>query len=251
MRDINYINKKTSIIIIYSFIGITFYLVALFILLSFFINEFTDKFGNYGDYINGFAMPIIALFGVLMAYKAFVSQSEQLELQKKEALKQRIENIFFQLLNCYTNIVSNMQCEDNNIVINGKEYFKRLYNKLICMYSEEDDLSDDKTKLLMAWRRLNEVEKGQLSHYYRNLYQIFKWVYQQRENIPMEEQEELIDLIKAQLSTYEISLLYFNIEYFGANDFKDILCHYNFFPNGGETILQQFKNHVSLFEKKR
>ncbi|MGE6203838.1 putative phage abortive infection protein [Guptibacillus hwajinpoensis] len=186
-----------------------------------------------------------------MAYKAFLSQSEQLKLQQKEALKQRIENIFFQLLNCYTNIVSNMRCEDNNIIINGKEYFEKLYNKLICLYSEEDHLSEDKTKLLMAWRRLNDVEKGQLSHYYRNLYQIFKWVYQQRENIPMEEQEELIDLIKAQLSTYEISLLYFNIEYFGANDFKEILNFYNFFPSDGESIIQQFKNHVALFEKKR
>ena len=158
--------EKNSKILIW--IGISLLIIGLFFFLyksSFNIkNEVdTSKLSEFGDYFGGVIGAIWSLAGVILLYvaldeqrkdikinqNALIKQIEEFELQRVElsetreifkeqsiTLKiQRFENTFFQLINLYNEIISNLQITYNNESYEKRDVFAFGLNNLSNIFS--------------------------------------------------------------------------------------------------------------------
>lgn len=138
--------------------------------------------------------------------------------------------------------------QDHQIM--GRAYIKKVYDSFLTLYIDVDKkqtLSLNK-RYKTAIDKIDEEHKHQLQHYFKNLYQIFKFIYKNKNQLSEIEQLEYIDIIKAQLSYDEIQLLYFNTYYYGQDEFKKILDHYKIFnghENGSPMIIQNFQDDIN------
>lgn len=98
-----------------------------------------------------------------------------------------------------------------------------------------------------------------IGHYFRNLYRIVKYIqeYEFTSNIIENEKEkkEYRGILRAQLSTYELLMLFYNVCYSDKGDkFKDILIGTNFFDNHlvqGEFIWKNDLKEITQFESEK
>ncbi|NUH86296.1 hypothetical protein HUN92_21890 [Bacillus firmus] len=211
--------------------------------------------GTFGDFLNGITTPFISAGAFIAAYLAYKNQNKQLELQKQEIIKQRIENNFFQLIQIHTEIVKNLVFDDpqnqNNSLIKGAQYFNKVYEKLVENYKKEQKTSNDQVNIFpIIMNRLDDGERDQLTHYFKNLFQVYKLVNDNRPKLTVEEQKGYIDIINAQLSSIERDLLYFNTQYYGHDGFYQILANHNCFTGKfrPEKIEERFKDKARLKE---
>lgn len=288
-------------------IGVFFSVIVLLAMAIIFIPDllknyaYQDGYNGIGDFFNGIATPVLTLLAVFFAYLAFTKQGEQLKAHQEESNKQRIENIFFQLIKLHNDIVNSLEytntegnkykkgkeentitfkveesgkqksnqdqkCErkdtsDSDLQIHfesalwsqqpkGRMYFKKVYYKLVEIYidqQEDHKIGFQENILITSMNILDSSEKENFLHYYRNLYRLIKWVDGNKASISSAEQKEFIDIIKAQLSYFELSLLYFNTRFFGGqNNFYHLLKEYGFFDTDDDqqTILDRFKDDV-------
>ncbi|MCM3587012.1 putative phage abortive infection protein [Mesobacillus maritimus] len=208
--------------------------------------------GTFGDFFNGIISPFISIGALTAAYLAYKSQSSQLDLQQKEVKLQRFENHFFQLLGLHNDIVKSMTYDEDGFdqPINGREYFNKIYEKLIRIYNNNPNPKNKYSTMM------NEIDKGendQLLHYFRNLYQIFKLIERNSAEFDQDELKQYVDIIRAQLTPNEIAILYFNTRYYGKDDFDETLQNFNFFRDGftPESIEDSFKQDAANRPEKK
>ena len=176
---------------------------------------------------------------------------------------QRFENTFFSLLANHTSIVNDIdirkqdtKTQNYNITAQGKASFKQFYkiffdgcNLVAKKHSiERNQLSLSETmESYIAMYRLNQADLG---HYFRNLYHILKFIY---EEPGVTNKKRYSNLIRAQLSSFELTLLFYNcLSEYGIKKFKPYIEHFDFLKNLEPNLLIA-KNHVleysSLQEK--
>ena len=189
--------EKNSKILIW--IGISLLIIGLFFFLyksSFNIkNEVdTSKLSEFGDYFGGVIGAIWSLAGVILLYvaldeqrkdikinqNALIKQIEEFELQRVElsetreifkeqsiTLKiQRFENTFFQLINLYNEIISNLQITYNNESYEKRDVFafglNNLSNVTAYVRFENNELLNDISSL----KKLTTIGTGLI--FYKN-----------------------------------------------------------------------------------
>ncbi|MDQ0256754.1 cell shape-determining protein MreC [Evansella vedderi] len=201
---------------------------------------------NTGDFLITIASPIIALSAFIVAF--FTYKQKGLENEKK-----RIENIFFQLLNMHHEIVNSLEYELNSMeerVVKGRGYFRKVYRDLVKTYVEQRTGEPVSMEDLQraSYFIMEEKEGDHLLHYYRNLYQLVRWVTKHKGILEKHERKEYIQILKAQLSQYEISLLYIKTKHSENQEFYQLLQEYDFFNDNSRDsaskILERFKGDV-------
>ncbi|GAA0591101.1 hypothetical protein GCM10009001_03910 [Virgibacillus siamensis] len=143
--------------------------------------NFGGNFGTLGDFFNGITTPILTVFMAVFAYKAFRSQQEQLELQKKDSQRMQIEETFFQLFGLHNNMMNGLEYtitdEKNNYT--GRTFFEKAYMDLIHYYIKDDDEGEERIKHSME--KLDDKHNNNFHLYYKNLFQLFNWIYEHRD----------------------------------------------------------------------
>jgi len=234
------------------------FLILLIIVVLIFANQLSifNNSGQIGDYISGITTPILTFVAVIYAYRSFNKQREQLTYQIDDIKKERFRDTFFQLLNLQNNIIDNLKY-GNEL---GRNIFKEIYNELIELYNIEiinkEKNKDEDYILKYCYLKLDDKHKDKLSHYYKNLYQIFSWI-ETNKDIDDKERADFVKFIRAQLSYYETHLLFFNANYFENrkynridnenNRFYNMLLKYNFFKydeSPDESIKKIFYNNA-------
>ena len=77
-----------------------------------------------------------------------------------------------------------------------------------------------------------------LDHYFRHLYRIIKYVDDQRELFSLKERYEYVCLLRAQLSDYELGLVFYNcLSDNGRERFKPLAEKYALFNNLRDKVL--------------
>jgi hypothetical protein len=151
-------------------------------------------------------------------------QKEQLEAQNITLKQQRFENTFFSLLNLFNSIVSSMEVPINTATefrtIKGREGFLHLYNDLQREYAgEEQRVTSAKLEQLCiaAYERFAAYRQATIGHYFRTLYNIVKFI----ERSQVEDKQTYINILRAQLSSSELNLLFYNcLSNYGNQNFK-------------------------------
>ncbi|WP_417442616.1 putative phage abortive infection protein [Idiomarina abyssalis] len=252
------------------------------------IISFTEKGGVFGDFMGGVLNPILTFFTLFGLIATIVIQRQELRLARVEYEKtadalstQAVETTFFNILDLHHNIVDNIKVDIDEIsgksetekafssialgmakvsrktVFEGRGAFEEILNILTHKSSSPQDVVE-------RYRFLQNQNNHVLGHYFRNLYQALKVIDSYDESlISSEEKRKYTSILRAQLSTKELALLFINcLEGISDNgQFKNLLIEYQMlehlpiksikggyslagseFPIADDEMLLQYKN---------
>lgn len=220
--------------------------------------EFGDMFGSVNTLFSGLA------FGGII-YTIFL-QREDMRVQKKEADKnnaklqeqikeiniERFENTFFQMITLHNEITKSItidNCEGRLAFTKFYEqlkYHKTEFDRFNPVYKEKPSAEleiRDLRKMCDQFFRSNEPIFG---HYYRNLYNLYRMVDNNKWIQTTEEKKEYTRIIRSQLSAHEYVLLFYNCFQKKGYKFKFYADKYELFDNMSENLLLSRK-HLSLY----
>lgn len=208
--------------------------------------------GQIGDLIAGH-FTALAFIGILISIsqvrKSLEKQDEAIELQRKSVFaqlqevreqrketkhamelqtkiyeKQSFESTFFQLLKVYHEVVNEIEFQDKK---NKKALLK--YNTLFWNVVEEfneDNMSYIEFKMITLNFLSDYYEI--LDHYFRIIYRIIKYIDTYPDEHQVIDKEFYVHLLRAQLSSSEINLIFINGMYGKGLNFKQYCEKYHF-----------------------
>ncbi|NOR64013.1 MAG: hypothetical protein GQ535_16200 [Rhodobacteraceae bacterium] len=179
-------------------------------------------------------------------------QKEEMRVQNETLRVQKFENTFFQLLRMLgeTSGAIDLQVRSGTFknstttIITGKDCFAKFfsfYEDKVQLFGKQQPPIDFRASYLEFF----ETHQSDLGHYFRSLYHIFKLV-DQTDNI---DQRLYTSLVRAQLSTYELALLFYNcLSELGVEKFKPLIEKYALLKNLPDDVLLE-KSHRELYNK--
>jgi len=173
-------------------------------------------------------------------------QKEQLEAQNRTLRKQSFENTFYQLLRLHNDIVNAIAL--NRVTLRGRDCFQYFFNELQNDWANR--MRGGAQPSLASLHFLNEIYMGfyrgyesQLGHYFRSLYNTVKLVHDSE----MEDKRLYTNLVRAQLSSYELLVLFYNsLSEMGREKFKPLIVEYDLLKHLPRDKLFD-PNHASLY----
>jgi len=177
------------------------------------ISSSVAEWGQFGDYIGGLLNPIFGLISVVLVAATLRSQTQA-------ASRQGFESQFFSLLNLHDSVLQSIDRRMKDKTIKrGRDCFQLFYRKIVRI-SEQD-----KVPMATAYQRFLEKDGWEIEHYFRTVYHMFKHVKDNHRAIQASETEQkrYYDLIKSQLSQYELVLLWFNVQSINRGNWEAIL----------------------------
>ena len=197
--------------------------------------------------------------------KVFEEQSETLKIQ-------RFENTFFQLLSLHHELVDKLNFSKlsmmTSVSMEKREVLSKAFEDLeIKMrysnstYSQNssggstytEDIPETKKVALERMKKAyNEFYfddyKQILSHYFRNVYHIFKFIYK-TELIENSKKQFYASLVRAQLSSDELYLILYNSinEGLGYPNFLFLVKEFDIMQNFDFRIIERYKFHKQIY----
>ena len=233
---------------------------------------FGDKFGAVNSLFAGLAFAGI-IFTIFLQRKELQLQRKELEATREVFEKQnemlsqeKFENTFFQMLSLFHSIVNSLDVrkkKDNSIVKTGRDCFEYFFKEL----QKSIDNQIDKKNLIISTQggellNRNTVSnecyinaydivyldfRSDLSHYFRTYYHLIKFI----DNSDIKDKQQYASIARAQLSSYEQILLFYNCMHVNGNQkFKPLIEKYSLFKNIDYSLLfSNTKEHLETFEK--
>jgi len=196
-------------------------------------------------------------FGVLTAFFSAMAfggliitiwqQQEELQLNRDEIREQHFENVLFRMLEIHNTIVSDLDIRRSNsgtLSFQGRDCFFRFYTHLKRNYdhSAPEELEGILNAYEIFWQRWQK----DLGHYFRYLYNIFKHI----EESGIENKSKYTNIVRAQLSDYELLILFYNCLYkHGVEKFKPLAEKYKLFDNLPSGLLLN-ESHKQFYHNK-
>ena len=250
-----------------------------------------DQMGVFGDFMGGVLNPILSFLGFFALLLTIILQSKELKETRKEiqrssnaqinaekALSQQaFENTFFNMLNIHAQIVENLSFTyfvnkntngklsilktlsrfSKEEVTHGRDVFKGVIEYIKSSFTSEDDFSNS-IKINSIYDNFNSNKNEVLGHYFRNIYQILKYVHEY-EGIEPKQKKVYTNMLRAQLSANEIILLLVNCicNSIDEGQFKELLIEYRmlehipFNDNSTQerfTSISKEKSHIYGFK---
>ena len=232
-----------------------------------------------GDFLGGSVASLWALAGLFLIYVAFLGQKQQLLNQQLELMynqlevkytrlelagqkaelkiqnntlrQQKFENTFFQLITLFHSIVDSLDLRKKgslDIVSTGRDcfeiFFKRLKTHTITKNKNVHNINRTPIEnAIAAYDILYDADKSDMSHYFRTIYHIFKFI----DNSDIKNKKQYTSIARAQLSSYEQIILFYNcLHENGREKFKPLIEKYSIFKNIDSSLLIS-QDHLSEY----
>lgn len=230
-----------------------------------------------GDFMAGTVASIWSLAGLFFIYVAFLGQKQQLLNQQLEIMysqlevkytrlelagqkaemakqnetleKQKFENTFFQLLANHNAIVNTIDLWSyrnmaRELSAQGRDCFVIFYTRLQSKISKPRE-KHSMDKIFEIYVQFFQDNVSDLGHYFRNLYHIIKFI----EESQIEDKKRYTNFVRAQLSTGELALLFYNcLSKFGNEKFKPLIEKYSLLKNMDHGLLFN-QEHLELYNE--
>lgn len=223
--------------------------------------QFGDMFGALNTLFSGLAFAGI-IYAIILQKKELVlqrkelkytrdelkGQKEQLQAQNQTMEKQNFENSFFQMLRFHSDIVNNMTLID---LANqqGRDCFKTLFEDFMySAYISAHNKNIGADPIIIARAAYSEFfsqYQAYMGHYFRNLYSIVKFVNESK----MDNKKDYTRIVRAQLSSYELLLLFYNSLQEDYKKFKVLIERYALLENMDLSLLIKPDDHVKLYDE--
>ena len=227
-------------------------------------SEQHENWGQFGDYIGGTLNPLFAFTALLALLYTIVLQSrelrnsaeqltksaEALEKQNLVLRKQSFEATFFQLLRLYNEVVRGLHItlreseflggQARNVKHEDRQCLESLHNVLIREHyysvARGDSLVPRREALNFAYHDFYSKYGHLVGHYFRTIYNIVKIV--EKAEMPDEEKKEYTNVLRAQLSKYELGLLLYNcMSDYGKEKMLPLVIKYNLLKHVEDDVL--------------
>ena len=227
-----------------------------------------------GDFMAGTVASIWSLAGLFFIYVAFLGQKQQLLNQQLEIMysqlevkytrlelsgqkgemmeqnktlrQQKFENTFFQLLSLFNSIVNSIDIRNRTTLVvttSGRDCFEVFYKRLnlhltSVIYGESSNGGDltqsTAEQAIEAYDRFYTKDKSDMSHYFRTFNHIIKFI----NKSDIENKKQYISIARAQLSSYEQILIFYNcLHENGIEKFKPLIEKYALFKNIDSSLV--------------
>lgn len=225
--------------------------------------EFGDLFGGLNTLFSGLAFSAL-IYAIYLQHKELKlqrielkqtrkeleGQKLQLEAQNKTMQKQNFENTFFELLRLHNELVRSIELPSKShgeiIFTKGRNCFKYFYKRFRSHFTVFSDTSDKLDQISRTNDKLFEEHQADLGHYFRNLYNIIKFV----KNSSVEDKRLYTNLIRAQLSSFELALLFYNcLGDIGREKFKPLVEEFALLKNMPDGILID-SSHKEFYDER-
>jgi len=225
---------------------------------------FGDMFGFINSLFSGLAF-VGVIFAILLQKSELSLQRRELELTRKELSaqntemklqnrtlsKQSFENTFFQLLSLQQEIVGSMDVMEFNSNNNstGRDCMKYFYTTFrkewTTEYSGDEEL-ELRDKIKNRYSEFYEQHQSQIGHYFRSLYHIVKLI----DHSDIDDKRLYTNLVRAQLSSYELTLLFYNcLSDLGFEKFKPLVEKYALLKNISYSLLIDKHGEAGLYDR--
>jgi len=180
-------------------------------------------------------------------------QKEQMELQNRMLKHQQFENTFFQLLRLHNEIVGSMHVFAGvapiTQALHGRDCFAGLWDlEYLVNYASEENRNRSAGAMHLievSYEKFFERYQADLGHYFRTLYNAVKFV----DNAKIENPKLYTNLIRAQLSSNELLLIFYNcLSHYGRDKFKPLIERYSLLKGIPEGKLLH-ESHKGLYAK--
>ncbi|MBK3518917.1 putative phage abortive infection protein [Carboxylicivirga marina] len=270
---------------VFVIVGLAITLAAFFIYFQSDKGEFYSL-NLLGDFMAGAVASLWSLAGLFFIYVAFLGQKQQLlnqqleislsqlevkytrlelagqkqemHIQNETMKQQKFENTFFQMLTLFHSIVDSTDISIDGIAdaeLSGRDCFMQFVRKLgHHAFNKESrgDIDYDiarKTKPLDMYIRgydaFYQIYKSDLSHYFRTYYHIIKLI----DKSDVENKKQYISIARAQLSSNEQILLFYNcLHKNGKDKFKPLIEEYCLFKNLDDNLLFNIEHKKAYTE---
>jgi hypothetical protein len=204
-------------------------------------STYPPDWGVFGDYFGGIAgtlVSLVALYALVMNIRLQSEELEdtraQLDQQRRVMNRQAFDSMFFQLLGQFREVASNVRCEAvaTGRVVVGRPAFEELADQLSKGWFPDDFYPDGRPKgeaelleLQDLFAKLYRLHEPELGPYFRSLYHIFKFI---DENTTRSKGRKVryANIARAQLSKYELVLLFYNCLYGEGIEFRPLIEKY-------------------------
>ena len=202
--------------------------------------------------------------------QALEKQIEEFELQRKElqltrdifkeqrdTLRlQQFESTFFNMVNLHHRLVDSIDVTTEKLndftmefdkeTLTSRDCFKYFYQKYIDIFKIISKKNDDcLTSIRESYLKFYIKYQSDLGHYFRNLYNIVKFIHKSNPN----NKYYYSNLLRAQLSSFELIMLFYNcLSQFGDKKFKPLIEEYHLLQNMPKNPLIN-KTHLRLYNK--
>ena len=212
------------------------------------LGTFGDSFGALNTLFSGLAFSGIIISIYLQSKELSETRSEikaqgtQFSLQTKALNKQVFENTFFQMLSLHNEILKGISI-NHGLEFSGRDAFDKLYGIL---KRQPNIKHSELLQLNSAYMEIYYKYQNEFGHYFRNLYNILKFV----QNSEVEDKKLYTNLLRAQLSSNELIVLFYNgLSEMGNKKLKPLLEEFNFLKNLPKNLIFNEHAHVSFYSE--
>lgn len=245
-------NNNTSKLL---FIGGTFFglwgIANPFIVKFFYKNLNTESLGQTGDWLGGSSVPLLTFASFTLLLATYQQQSEELKITKKQSF----ENTIFQLISLQHNILNstkyNLGGFNGTNIATGKIAFEYIVTNLKSTLesSQSEDFQARLKYIRQGYEIWYEKHENHIGHYLRNLYHIFE-VIDSNPVLSDSEKEHFASLVRSQLSSYELILIFYNSAAVKENSkFTALIKKYNLFKHISFHLLASDTDRLILKHK--
>lgn len=211
--------------------------------------------GVFGDSFGALTSLFSALaFGCIII--TIWQQQEELRITRQEIKEQQFENILLRMLDIHNKIIADIDLRSmttGEITSSGRDCFYTMYNSLGDEYDSLSSLSNnEEERINKAYEQFFGDRQKDLGHYFRFLYNIFKFIDSSFEETANDEnrKKQFTNLVRAQLSDYELLILFYNcLCIYGKEHFKPLVVKFEVFDNLPSHLLLD-ELHATLYDKK-
>lgn len=180
-------------------------------------------------------------------------QRKQLAAQNTTLRRQAFEGTFFHLVRLHNEIVTSqlILLPGSSRSVNGRQGLAHASQEVLRRASEIPDGLDDRTAreaLYGIYREVCHTNTCDLTHYFRNLYHLLRFV--DRSDWTAEKKFEYVQIVRAQLTEAEAVLILFNgLRKGGESRFKPLIEMYrllNILPVSESTVVGRVARFYDL-----
>ncbi|MBY3101233.1 hypothetical protein HFO69_26585 [Rhizobium laguerreae] len=210
--------------------------------------EWKDKnFGTFGDFLGGVLNPILTFLSFMALLFTIILQQREIHSAKKDAVdlqkekieqrlseeRRQFENTFFQMLAIHNTIVNSMDVDrgKSKNELRGRDCFKHFRDLMLESYKSNLE-TDERKRAVAAHDAVWVLYQNDLAHYYRYLYNIIRFI-----NESDVKKIRYIRILRAQLSDFELLVLFYNGLFPLAEKFKEYVEFFTLFNNLPKDLL--------------
>ncbi len=204
------------------------------------LGTFGDSWGMLTSIFSVLAFMGVS-YSLLLQVDAFKRSEKEAIKQDYLSLKKNFESNLFQMLSLFQTIISEIRITkyevrgNDNPVRNGRSSFVTIYNAAFAKHKGEfqekkyDNISAVYIDLFNLFKGIVKDTQLNLGHYFRFLYNIFRYI--DESDVSEEDKVEYSKIVRAQISNYELLLLFYNIMHTEGMKFEKYVVKYQLFDN--------------------